>query len=496
MTPNLPPQHPTPLTRTNRGLSWLTDILLFLPPAGLFFWTHCLRAFNGYYGQDSHAYLAYSRKIGQFLAGGPIPGDFFWPVNYPLAGTAFDLMPFLGKLALPLLSLVSFLATIWLFRRVLIHCFSADRLIATLFTLCSLGISPALLRASNLAMSDCLAIFLVFFAWQQALRFYRTGAARCLLWAASLAGFAIGTRYANMVLLIFPGLLALKGLVHHRRWALLFPGVILVCTGLLPTWLLTGHFPGLTTYASSHHFSPIHWFQASFPNHVDGHLQYSQINLIHVAHIFLRPDYIWPVLPCLAFLGPGEFRHLEVKSSLIVAFTYLLFVAGLDMQNPRFLLPALPFLLVAVFPAWERAFAMVRKPAFKTVILLAMLSFSIAVFLRLMAPMLQRQALEAEIAADLKARSQNHVYTFAIDVALPTYGVNQPIINLWREPIDAFQVGGYAIFNETRFATQWHDRLPMTNWEKLKRNYQLKPLKDYGEGWVLFQIEAAKPGPG
>ena len=492
MNPLVPEQTQSSQKKPQQFIKRWDLALLYLPAIALFIWTHGIEGFNGYYGQDSHAYLAYCRKIVAFFHSGSLPGDFFWPVNYPMAGALIALVPAIGKVSLPLVSLAAFLGLLRVFRGVLVQWLGAAPCSASIFTLCSLGLSPVLLRASNLAMSDMLAMFLTFAGWHQAHRFFKQGSGRAFLTASVLAGLAIGTRYPSAVLLTIPGALTILGIARHRQWRLLLPSLFLFLSGLFPTWLLTGAFPGVGDYAASHHFSVVHWFQSEFPNHIDGHLRYSRINLAYIAEILYRPDYIWPILPAVLFLGPREFKRLEVKSALATCIGYLLIIAGLDMQNPRFLLPALPFLVLPLFPAWQRVFASIPKFGFKVIFMLAVAAFSVAIFLRLMAPMQQRQALESRIAASIRSLPKETIYTFAMDSAIAAYDVKQAIVNLWQAPIDTFQVNGYVLFNQARFAHQWRGRLPMTNWEHLQDTHHLILVNDYGEGWQLFKIGPLK----
>ena len=45
------------------------------------------------------------------------------------------------------------------------------------------------------------------------------------------------------------------------------------------------------------------------------------------------------------------------------------------------------------------------------------------------------------------------------------------------------------MFNEAKLSKQWKGLAPMTNWEHLKKNYKLKKIKDFPDGWTLFKIE-------
>ena len=47
--------------------------------------------FNGLYGQDAHEYLRFGKALYQFFLTGTNPGDYIWPVNFPLYGAIFSL---------------------------------------------------------------------------------------------------------------------------------------------------------------------------------------------------------------------------------------------------------------------------------------------------------------------------------------------------------------------------------------------------------------------
>jgi len=81
------------------------------------------------------------------------------------------------------------------------------------------------------------------------------------------------------------------------------------------------------------------------------------------------------------------------------------------------------------------------------------------------------------------------LYSFDIDVALKGRGLDFDYRNLWQTEYKSFERGSLVLFNEDKFQTRWEQHNPMINWYNLKNNYELKQVKDFNSGWILYRIE-------
>ena len=59
------------------------------------------------YGQDGYEYLRYTKAIRIFILEGEHPGDYFWPLYYPIIGAILSLIISKTALALQLVSVLS-----------------------------------------------------------------------------------------------------------------------------------------------------------------------------------------------------------------------------------------------------------------------------------------------------------------------------------------------------------------------------------------------------
>src|ERR1051325_1323462 len=111
-----------------------------------------LLGYSGLYGQDAHAYLRYSDSLLDFLKYGERPGDFTWPVLYPILGAVPALALGKADLALQLLSMLALSGSLYfIYRTISLLCSKNG---ALLFTLLFCLPSSYFLRMGVNVMSD------------------------------------------------------------------------------------------------------------------------------------------------------------------------------------------------------------------------------------------------------------------------------------------------------------------------------------------------------
>lgn len=350
------------------------------------------------------------------------------------------------------------------------------------------GLSPWGLRSSMLVMSDSMGVALLaasgWWAWS-----YAKDKNTMALFASGLAlGLAVCVRYPLALPGLLPAAVVIWGAGKHRDIrAALFPLVILA--------LVLGHFSihqGMEGGLTGHHFlsdwSPANWFRRDFVMQ-DGQFHYANINLVYALGGFWHPGLVGLGLIAIP-LGIWWKTFLRDRRLLILAgsmLIYLLFLAGIPFQNPRFLLPMLPFVGLLYLPVLDRMVDLLKKQWKYLAGLVAMIvHLGLTGYTSL--KLLKMNKAERNIAEALGQYQGKTLYTFGMDGAIKAYQPEIKVINLWDAPLQSAQVGELVLFNETAFRDQWEGKNPMTNWDFLNQNYNLQPAIGFPEGWNLYEI--------
>jgi hypothetical protein len=160
------------------------------------------------------------------------------------------------------------------------------------------------------------------------------------------------------------------------------------------------------------------------------------------------------------------------------------------------LLPAYAFVLLLLFPAWDRFFAYGRyflkrlTHALIGIALLCQVVFGLLVF----KPVWARHQLERGLVEALNEAlpSGAVLYSFDVDIALKGYLPEVEFRNLWAQRYDSFPNGSYILFNAPKLREQWAGQTPMLNWEYARAHFELLELQQFEDGWVLYQIKKPK----
>jgi hypothetical protein len=441
--------------------------------------------FNGLYGLDAHEYFRYTKALSAFFLHGSNPGNYFWPIGYPLLSTLPSLfLP--AHLSMQLVGLLALLGTAWYCWKVLRLLYPEvehRRVYLLLFVLCS----PLMLRASTLIMSDVVAVFFSASTIYHFIR-HRAGTySRSLIWAIALSTAAFQCRYASLVILgpfVFYGLLAA---LRQKQWQAILFSMGCITLILLPDQLLRSSNSLL--FLSNHlieNWSFHHFFSASFHT-PEGIVTYDWPNIIFAFSLLYHPGFLLLILPFVVVVKPMNQHSTNASLLLISVVLYLAFLAGIPTQNIRFQLLALPPMAIFLFPYWHAAVLKIkssRKPILFVGLLLLQLSF----FALAMRPILALNALEKQIAGNIAQHTASCIYSFEMNVALNTYLPEKEWISLWGTTILHYRKGELVLFNENKFSTQWEGKSPMRNWERLKKQHQLHLLQTFDQGWQLYEI--------
>jgi hypothetical protein len=89
----------------------------------------------------------------------------------------------------------------------------------------------------------------------------------------------------------------------------------------------------------------------------------------------------------------------------------------------------------------------------------------------------------------LGADQNKYIYGYSFDVPLPYYGVKQTIKNMFMERYDTFEKGSYVLFNPDELKNKLEGRNPNLNWEKMNKENSLVVVKEFKNGWKVYEIK-------
>jgi hypothetical protein len=347
---------------------YLWPLLLPLPTVLLASWVIIAWKFNGLYGQDPFAYYDYG--VGPLrrsvLVGAPLPA-LFWPLGYPILITVSSLVLGPVTAAAQVVNVLAGAVAVcltYLLGRDLLQQAGADPWLARragALGALLLGLTGRLVESSVLIMADAVALATALLSvwalvrWSVGQQENRPRAGWLALSATALA-WSVVTRWGQAPL-AFTWLVALLPAVRARRWRALpwafIPAAIVLGAQF---WLVftvppeadLGPLPFVGNLAPVHGagsgWSLLHLFQHSFVN-ADGVQRYPWPNALFYATGPFQLQYLTPLFFPAALLGLATVA-VRYGRALLLLLSWpallLLLDAGLDEQNPRFILAALP----------------------------------------------------------------------------------------------------------------------------------------------------------
>jgi hypothetical protein len=448
--------------------------------------------FNGLYGQDSYEYLRFTKCLSIFIKTGAAPGSFFWPLLYPICGALFSFI-FNPVFALQLLSILSFIGAAIYVDKIIELLYKPDGKTRRVFTFLFFLLSPYLLRASLVVMSDMLAAFFVTASYYYCFKYKAAIEGKYFFWFVTFAMAAIATRYAAIIVLVAPGISIKLNFLRHFKWKAFALSAIAVCTIALPHFLLRYNNP----LAFIHHdwvteWSPTNFFKNTFVT-ADGNAHYTFYNIVYVFFNLIHPAFCFAGLIFLAIYIIYLKENKSASHSVlgISIMLYALFLAGIPLQNMRFLLLSFPLIAVLFFPAYAklRKYLSDKKNLMNGVMVLVILA-QLGLFYRVFKPFYRDNKVDKQIATEMLKYPNTPIYTFSIEGALRAYEVNNEIVNLYNVKLDTvknLQGDKLVLFNENQFSEEWRGQNPMLNWEYLQKNNKLNKIEELPDGWALYK---------
>ncbi len=443
--------------------------------------------FDGLYGQDGYEYLRYTKALNLYFKTGTFPGDYFWPLYYPIAGA---ILSFLLKpvIALQLVSFISYLIVILYSFKIIKLIYPQNRN-ARIFCMLFLGLSPYMLRLSLSVMSDMLSTAFVVLCFYNGLLYFKTSSLKSLYLVVIFGLSAIMTRYATFVVLLPLGLYTLYIYISRKEHFKHLPFFILI--GAL---LLFPHY--LIRYENTTEFLQHDWLKSwSITNFYkrsfttpDGTNSNFLPNIIYAFSSLFHPRYLFSGILFFPFLFKNFLKERAVILLIISFLGYSLFLSGIPFQNSRFLALSFPLLLIILYPSFQ---LLVDKfLSLKICIVAGIITFILQLLLCYLAlkPAQERNHLEKEIAQELMPYQNVVLYSFDIDVALQGRGLHFEYQNLWQQEYTTVHENSLLLFNPQKFSQQWNGKNPMKNWNFISTNYHLQVLEELPEGWKLYKI--------
>lgn len=442
--------------------------------------------FDGLFGQDPYAYLGLGKSLSLYFQGaGPKPFSHY-PAGFALVPALISLLGVPILWAFRLLVLLCGLGVLYLLRRFLLDLYPFERTRITVF-LCLVVLAPAFVKGSLVVLSDVPAAFLVLASVWFLYRFWIDAHTENLMLSALGSGLAWTFRDGVLPLCLVSGFVLL--VLGFRSGKPVFALLSLV-SGLSLAFSIRSlaGMPDFNSHPYSSAWSFANFFAGSFHT-ADGHRTAEWPNLFFWTSVFWHRSFLLPGLVLsLAALFSGAWKRPFFGLLLAVCGMYILFLAGLPVQNHRYLLVIFPFVVLLLFPGFLWCWELLRER--KWALIPAVLVFPAQVLLaaRAMAKPLQFNALERELAADLQSYSQQTIYSFSVDIALRERLPEVKWVSLWERSYSEFPGSAFVLFNEAEFANEWKGQNPMNNFDRLKASGRLQVLKTWPSGWTLYAI--------
>jgi hypothetical protein len=461
--------------------------LILLLPVLLFIVVRFIIGFNGLYGQDSHEYYRYSRAILDFFKTGNSPGDYFWPVYYPILGALFGLI-INNLISLQLISIFSLSGSLFFLFKIMKEIFGDKKYFKTYLSITFL-LSPYVFRNSLVVMSDLLTVFFITASFYFFINYLHNTELKQIILFSVFSAMAVLTRYATAVVLIIPAIVIINQIIKNRKVLHLLILLVIVLILSIPHILIreSGSAEFLR-HSWLQDWSLSNFFNINFTT-PEGIQHYRFPNIIYAFSSISFPTYMIFGLVLVVLSERNLPKNKFWLVSLVIVLLYAFFLAGIPFQNQRYLLLSYPFVVVSVFPGFERLRKILqRKKILKYAAISLMLILQIYYCIYYFRPAYERNILEKEIAEFVRNDTHKNVYAFDIDVSFMSYNVKKNVINMWKEKISDFSPNSIVIFNPEKFKEQWANMKPMLNWNELKLNYTLQVLKDFGDGWQAYGI--------
>ncbi len=445
----------------------------------------CMAGFNGLYGQDSYEYARYANEWREFFLQGKAPGDYFWPLLYPILGGFLSLL-IPVQYALQIVSVASLTASCWLLEKTLRRQFAVSIQTSRMYAVLFLLLSPFVLRAGLTDMSDLLATFFVILSWYCFIVLGQIYTRKHTFLFTLAASAAVMTRYACALLVLVPAIIVVYRSLKHLRLTDYLVLLLILSLISLPHFAIR-HSKPFAFLATDwmQEWSPMNFFLTSFKNG-NGHYSYQVQNIVYAFLSFFHPGFLFCGFILVFFRNKIQLKDPLTKTLLLSISLYCLFLAGIPFQNMRFLIPAFPLFLLFFFPVYPELISKLNVTP--RLFVAGVIVIQIGLFTRAFIPFYKANSEERSIAQACTKLPPGSIYTFSINGALNFYGIVLQKDNLWDKKLDTLQKNSFLLFNLHSFEKEYTGLNPMINYEFIRSHSDLHEMKQLPGGWTLYEI--------
>lgn len=456
-----------------QNIFWVAIVLLGL--------TAYLVDFNGLYGQDSHGYFAQAKLFHTALTGGEWIQYASELSGYPLLGALLSVTGIPELVALRLLSFVSLCGSLWFTSRIIRLLYNRE---GTLFLLFAAVTQIYFVRAGFLVMSDMTATCGVMCTWYFFILLRSNGKTSLYGWVLLAAFLAIYIRFATIPLVLLPvlsgGLLFFRTLSVYKKW--LFAGT----SGLLITlFFVRIDLQTVIQLLRDSGWSIANMFTLTLT--VSGNTMQNTVpNILYVIGNFFHLGFCACGLLLIPFY---RFIPRKVVRMILPGLVlYLLILAGLPLQNYRFLVISHLLGLIVLYPAFEAFLS--RTKGYKIGVIAGILICNVLFSIYSFGKTWRVYSMEREVVSELKPmlQSRETIYTFYVEKSLPSYGIDNTVYSLFSREYPRFARNAVVLYNAEPFAMEWKNQHVLRNWKRLTTYYQLDTLKVLTNNWTIYRI--------
>ncbi len=263
-------------------LSWTFFLILITISTG----------YNGLYGLDSHEYLRYCNRLVDFIALGSAPGDYFWPVNYPLLGALLSFITG-SQVALQLISIFGAAWIVYLMAMLLFREFPGSEREIIFYVIVFMGFAPYFLRYSISSMSDVPALAFACTAYYLLYLDNRSVHRLAIYFVLLFCSLAVFTRFALLPLVAPVALVCIYQMFKSFRPMLTLASLIMALVPFVIYLFFKQENSGLIfQHQLVSDWSVVNYFHSSF-NNMEGYSQYTFPNIIFVLSFLIHPGFLF-----------------------------------------------------------------------------------------------------------------------------------------------------------------------------------------------------------
>lgn len=422
----------------------------------------------------------------EYLVTGSYPGDFFWPVNYPLAGALLSFIFPDPGLCLQIISSLSLSIVIIYLLKILILVFQVDKKYIPVIAI--LIATPFMIRFGLSAMPDMFVLALIVAGTYHIFQFSRNHRIINILIALFLFSIAVMSRYATIVIILLPAIYGFFYTFKQKtKWYWFVVALLVLIIPVLPHLIIRGeNSANFISHEWIKTWSPVNFISRRSES-IDGVINYPLPNIVYAILGLFHPRYLF-LGGILILLSFRKFRlNSETKILGFSVFVYLIFLAGINYQNNRFLLLALPFVLIIFYPTIQYSFSRWNKKivvGFTVILLLVQIGLSSLSFKSVW----ERNRLERDIYEYVSINKPS-IYTMDVDISISGRGYTSPIYNIWKEFYVSPDTNSIIIFNTKTFTEQWAGKKPMQNWDHFNELYKLREIHSFNSEWKVYAFK-------